>query len=1138
MTSHLRPYASGARVFALALLAGVSAPFAFAQQAAAPTPDAAALARYDKNHNGKLDPDEIAAMEADQKRPVPVATMTTDAAPDSAVVLSPFEVKEGNSGYFAGNTVSGTRLNSKIEDLAASISVVTKQQMADFAMLDINDVFNYTASTEGTGNFTDFAIDRNGMVVDNIQNNPQGANRIRGVGAANIALNNFATSGRVPVDPINLDGIEISRGPNSNIFGLGQGSGTVNLIGATANLRRSSSVVEARVDSVGGFRGSIDLNRPFFQNRVALRISAVNQHDAYNEKPSGTTTRRYNAMLRAQPFKSTSVTASFQSYDLYGTRASSGTPRDAVSYWKSVGSPVWDPTTTTVTVNGVSTVAGATTPLGLSTSTFIARPTLFIDNGGIQLWEIQEMPGATATNGPNSAVGPQRLLETIPAPVRTGHPLYATVPGLASKALFDWSKINLAGINSIYDHNETSTVSLEQSVLNSELNKLAFQLGWNRENANRFNKNVVGQSTGFSPSNYLFVDVNSKLLDGRPNPYFLRPYLGYGDVSFAQTPYQRDTFRGQLAYILDGNTLTGWKKWIGRHQLVGYMEERLVKTHSYNFKDVNITDNPIYSPAGLPKGNGAAPLAPVANRTYNRFYVGDNVGQNVDYSPSPYQLGNYTFNWFNPIANKWVGDTLTLGEAGIQEGTAGNFASQTLTKTRGGMVQSSVLQDRLIATFGKRHDENDNKFQRPSVLKPDGYTFDYAAMNGWVGPWAVAQGDTTTQGFVVKPFQGWKFTAENRGFFSQLLEGFNVHYNKSDSFLPSTPAVSVLLQSLPNPTSNGNDYGFSLNLFDRKLVIRANRYTTNQINSRNSQFGTFGTRTLRVDLANFAGNADQTALQAQARLWTAALNPSFTAAQVDDAVYKIMGLSSSQVAAYNSNSISETQDVTAKGDELELNYNPDPYWTLQLNITKTISTNAHVAPNIPVWVAQRTPTWTSIIDPRTNTPWFTTIYGAQTPQAFLQGVVLSPIALAQAVEGKSLPEIRQWHYNLSTSVRLAKYTEQRVVKNMSVGGSVRWESKGAIGYYGIPINGDIAAATAYDPSRPIWSKANTYLDAFASYSTHLWHDKVRAKFQLNARNIQEWKARLSPIAAFPDGTPNTYRIIEPMQFIFTSTFEL
>jgi len=258
-----------------------------------------------------------------------------------------------------------------------------------------------------------------------------------------------------------------------------------------------------------------------------------------------------------------------------------------------------------------------------------------------------------------------------------------------------------------------------------------------------------------------------------------------------------------------------------------------------------------------------------------------------------------------------------------------------------------------------------------------------------------------------------------------------------------------------------------------------------------------------------------------------------------------MGLTSDQVALFNSSTIGETQDITAKGDEVELNYNPDRFWSIKLNVTRTESIDANVAPHIPAWIAQRMPLWTSIIDPRTGTPWFTTGYSGDspsstggTPQAFLNSVVVAPIQLAQATQGKSRPQIREWHYNLTSRLALAKYTEQRYLKNVSVGGSLRWESKGAIGYYGIPVNGDITLATQFDPNRPIYAKANTYVDAFATYTTHLFRDKVRARFQLNARNLQEWKTRLEPVGAYPDGTPHTFRIIEPLSFIFTSSFDL
>ncbi len=230
---------------------------------------------------------------------VPAANPTNaKAVAEEAVLLSPFEVKGENRGYQATNTMSGTRLNTKLEDLASAISVVTKEQMEDFAMLDLNDVFNYEVGTEGTGNYSDVQTDRNGMVVDNIQSNPQGANRVRGMGPANITFNNFSTTGRVPVDPLNLDAIEISRGPNSSIFGIGEGAGTVNLVGASANLAREMSTVKMRFDDVGGWRTSIDLNRPLLQNKLALRLSGALQHDGFPQKPSGFDSKRFNAIVR------------------------------------------------------------------------------------------------------------------------------------------------------------------------------------------------------------------------------------------------------------------------------------------------------------------------------------------------------------------------------------------------------------------------------------------------------------------------------------------------------------------------------------------------------------------------------------------------------------------------------------------------------------------------------------------------------------------------------------------------------------------------------------------------------------------------------------------------------------------------
>jgi outer membrane receptor for ferric coprogen and ferric-rhodotorulic acid len=251
------------------------APCARAQVAPVATADAGALARYDANRNGRLDPEEAAARDAAQTSSAPVnVELAPRPAGGETLVLSPFEVVSENKGYFSANSMSGTRMNSKIEDLGQSITVMTKEQMIDFAMLDINDVFDYMASTEGTGSYSQFDTDRTGAVVDQVSLNPNNANRVRGIGNANIAFNNIATTGRVPVDPLWMDSLELSRGPNANIFGLGNASGTVNQVPATANLSRNFTRVETRGDSYDGWRASLDVNRILLKQKLSAQESS------------------------------------------------------------------------------------------------------------------------------------------------------------------------------------------------------------------------------------------------------------------------------------------------------------------------------------------------------------------------------------------------------------------------------------------------------------------------------------------------------------------------------------------------------------------------------------------------------------------------------------------------------------------------------------------------------------------------------------------------------------------------------------------------------------------------------------------------------------------------------------------------
>jgi hypothetical protein len=161
--------------------------------------------------------------------------------------------------------------------------------------------------------------------------------------------------------------------------------------------------------------------------------------------------------------------------------------------------------------------------------------------------------------------------------------------------------------------------------------------------------------------------------------------------------------------------------------------------------------------------------------------------------------------------------------------------------------------------------------------------------------------------------------------------------------------------------------------------------------------------------------------------------------------------------------------------------------------------------------------------------------GAETPFQLFRRTVANPLAVAQATEGLVRPQVRRYGANVSTNLRLSGITNHAILRRFNVGGAVRYESKGAIGYYGVEQLP--AIITAFDVNRPIWDKEHYYVDAFVGYRTRLWRDKIGATFQFNVRNLQEG-GRLQPINAGPDGEPNSFRIVSPRQFIFSASFEL
>jgi hypothetical protein len=273
----------------------------------------------------------------------------------------------------------------------------------------------------------------------------------------------------------------------------------------------------------------------------------------------------------------------------------------------------------------------------------------------------------------------------------------------------------------------------------------------------------------------------------------------------------------------------------------------------------------------------------------------------------------------------------------------------------------------------------------------------------------------------------------------------------------------------------------------------------------------------------------------------------------------------------------------SKGHEVEINFNPTRNWTISASITKTQAINTAAGSAVEDYIASRMPIWTTLEDPRfTNTTqtiggvttplttlpatplptgatghllwWnilgtpFSTVSGyngTQSPALNYAGNVDAPMAVFRAQIGRPRPQIREYSAKFNTRYNLAGiFPENRVLKNMTVGGSLRWASKGAIGFYGQGYTPGMDLTLAankilqLDPTRPIYSSPDANVDVFITYRMKLFADKVRANFQLNVKNVQEDGGRLQKTGAFFDGRASTYRIVDPRQFILSASFDL
>ena len=1112
----------------------------YAQVAPAPTPAEAAATTTTKAPAKPLTKEEQAALD---KAKAAAAAEKKDES--GTVTLSPFEVSAADDkGYAASNSLSGSRLNSKLEDLAGSLSVVTKQQLLDTAALDINDIFAYEIGTEGTGQFTDLSNDGRGD-YDNVSGNPNTSNRVRGLAAANITVGGFTASGSVPIDARNLDAVEISRGSNSTLAGVGEAGGTVNLVPSRANVTRESTNVTMRVDSYGGFGSTLAVNRPIFRNKFAIRAYLAYDEKGFVRKPSVDRTTRQEISFSYKPFKSTTITGSYEAFNEWARRANSISPRDTITPWRSRGSPSYDPITGYYTVNGIRSAAPVTNvnqlPAGISgIGSSNVRILQYIDAGDIQFLMkgnaptnsvvVIKNPDGTQKVGVNTSVSQF----TQSTNVATEGPLYK-LKGTTDKSIYDWTDINLAAPNYEIQRAATVNAALYQNLINTQRHQLDLELGWRREDLFRYQRAFIAQQDGVG--NTLEVDTNERLLDGRANPFFLRPFIGGVNPQIYRRPSFTDNYRYQLAYQLNLSREPNLLKWLGNHRLAGYQEYRLNISSGGGLRyHDTVTNNTKFQPGiltGANISNNAGALM------YPLYYFGNTKGGGVEYgntgptNPS----GNYKASFLAATDTAW-----SLNEdVNIQEVYFAINQSKSKVYTTGASIQSFFLNNQIVTTFGKRKDRQMSEDSMGTNVS--GGFLDTANLYNFGPNKRYRQGDTTSKGVVVKPFRGLDFLNREADqgtgilrYAAQLFRGLNLHYNRSDSFKPAEVAYNIYLAELPNPSGSSEEWGFSLNMFDGKFNVRVTHQESLQQASR-SGIGVVATRALGIDF-HPGGQTLSFNLYDAAKIWEQTLNPGFTVAQVEAAAAKRMGYTPEYIANAGNKTISDINDASSKGWELELQFNPSKYWTLKVTGNQQEAIDKNVSLYIQNYINERLPLWTTIVNPLTGGLWWNEANGSQgTPVSYFLGNVQNPVNLAITTQGKRKTQASEYRFTGLTNYNLAGIAgDNRWLRNISVGGSYSWSSKASIGYYGAAPDPD-GVVRSLDRDKPFYAKPVATVNLLANYRTKLFNNRINTTFQLNVDNVTE-SGHLRGIAINPDGQYWQYRIIDARQYKFQVRFDL
>ncbi len=1063
------------------------------------------------------------------------ASSASPASPKDETVLelSPFvTTAAADRGYAATSSLAGTRIRTDLRDIANAISVVTSDFMKDVNATDSASLLVYTANTETAGsggNYSGGSL--NGTFIDQVgpARAPQNNSRVRGLASADLTRDYFPTT--MVFDSYNTERVEISRGPNATLFGLGSPGGIINNQLVRPTLKNKNRV-EFGLGSFGTQRAVADFDRVLIPGVFGLRVALLDENAKFQQNYTHEKDRRVFASLHLSPFKDGTLRASFERGNIDANRPRTNSPRDTLTKWFQTPFNKVTHSPGTVDFNQINR------DIVRAPGEWFAQPAVIYPSNNASAPSQLQLAWYTLVGRPVSATNAAAFQANMVS-ITTGSQYYPSAtaaaqgikfgsffmdPEVGDTSIFDWRNQLLDGPNKReWEDFHVGNVSYDQHWKHA-LGTVGFEAALNREKHTRNYYDLFAAGRGYA----INIDINTTLPWGAPNPNFGRPFMASNGTR-STTGENRSSDRLTAFLELDFARQTERLQWLGRHNFTGFANR--FTYDEQNFSGTNRTDlgwvlqaraavNPVTARDDINSDDGTV-------RTV--VYLGPSLanattaaGANLQGIQTELNPANVTGWAWDPTSRTFVTRPVEVSriindDVFYNQSSGGSLVRQVISS------QSAVHQARwlkgewIVSTLGWRKDEVKSYRKNADNDVRNQYNFiDRASPNFRLPsiPGSVFEQAIWSHGIVV-----------HRPPFLKIFRSvdFSVFYSKSENFQPADARISIFGQPIEPPGGTTNDRGFTLGFLGGKISTRFNWFETASARATDTYPGFLIETDARIMRYNTPAALAAAGYKGPPQFLKTLVNwqefsgpPTGSAPSGVNVTYATPG------------NVRDTTSTASKGFEFEGIYNPTTQWRMAFNVSQQQASQADIAPATQEYLKLRLAEWTT--DKAAN---LISDESGQPVRIRVYDTLINALNGKLARSGQKVSELREWRANFVGNYTFARDSRLR---GWSLGSGLRWQDKVGIGY---PIIASTIAGKVVnvpDLQRPYYGPSEFAVDGWVGYTRKIWQNRINWRLQLNVRNLLD-DDTLIPAAAQPDGSIASWFAPQGRTFMLRSTFE-